>query len=143
VESSDDSLHFIREGVVTANNQLTESSYRFSDNISRLPKKYYRLRIVNNNNNWDYSTTIVVTNTTKLPNYVYPTIIRNGIISLRLSDAYDNVTLIGINGSIILNKNIGGFKGSMEIPVQGVAKGIYLLKISNRKGFVTQRVLIE
>jgi glucose/arabinose dehydrogenase len=143
VESSDDSLHFIREGVVTANNQLTESSYRFSDNISRLPKKYYRLRIVNNDNNWDYSKTIVVTNTTKLPNYVYPTIIRNGIISLRLSDAYDNVTLIGINGSIILNKNIRGFKGAMEIPVQGVAKGIYLLKISNKKGFVTQRVLIE
>src|SRR4030095_3959565 len=127
-----DSLHFTREGIVNANNLSTESNYRFSDNIGRLLKKYYRLRIVNNDGNWDYSRTIVVTNTAKLPNYVYPNIIRNGVISLRLSDAYDNVTLIGINGSIILNKSIRGFKGTMEIPVQGLAKGIYLLKLSSR-----------
>ena len=143
VESSNDSINFIREGVVTAINQTTESSYRFSDNISRLPKKYYRLRVVTNDDKWDYSRTIVVTNTTRLPNFVYPTIIRNGVISLRLSDAYDNVTLIGINGAVILNKNIRGFKGTMEIPVSGLAKGIYLIKISNRKGFVTQRVFID
>jgi glucose/arabinose dehydrogenase len=143
IESSSDSLNFIREGVILANNQFLENNYRFTDNIGRLQKKYYRLRIVNTEDKWDYSKTIVVTNTSKLPNYVYPTIIRNGVISLRLSDSYDNVTLIGINGSVILNKSIRGFKGLMEIPVTGVAKGIYLLKISNKHGFVTQRVLIE
>jgi glucose/arabinose dehydrogenase len=143
VESSDDSLNFKREGIVTAINQPTEANYRFSGYMTGRQKKYYRLRIVNNDGKWDYSKTIVVTNTTKLPNYVYPNIIRNGVISLRLSDAYDNVALIGINGTVILNKSIRGFKGSMEIPVSGVAKGIYLLKLSNRNGFVTQRVLIE
>ncbi len=143
IESSNDSLNFIREGVVFANNQSSENNYRFTDNIARLPKKYYRLRIVNSDDKWDYSKTIVVTNTTKLPNFVYPSIIRNGVISLRLSDSYDNITLIGINGSVILNRSIRGFKGSMEIPVTGMAKGIYLLKISNKHGFVTQRVFIE
>ena len=143
VESSNDSVNFRREGIVTANSQATETNYRFSDNISRLAKKYYRLRIVNNDGNWDYSGTIVVSNSTKWPNFVYPTIIRNGVISLRLADAYDDVALIGMNGSVILNKSIRGFKGTMEIPVTGLPKGIYLLKISSRKGFMTQRVFIE
>ena len=94
VESSDDSINFIREGIVTANNQSTESNYRFSDNIPGRQKKYYRLRIVNSDGKWDYSRTIVVANTTKLPNFIYPSIIRNGVISLRISDAYDNVTIV-------------------------------------------------
>ncbi|HZI53729.1 MAG TPA: T9SS type A sorting domain-containing protein, partial [Chitinophagaceae bacterium] len=143
VESSDDSINFLREGVVAANNQPTNNNYRFSDNIPGRQKKYYRLRIVNSAGNWDYSRTIMVTNTTKLPNFIYPSIIRNGVISLRISDAYDNVTIFGTNGAVILNKNIRGFKGSMDIPVSRLAKGMYLVKISNNNGYVTQWVLIN
>jgi len=143
VESSDDSINFIRKGIVAANNQPAESNYRFSDNLRGRQKKYYRLRVVNSDGRWDYSKTIVVTNTTKLPNFIYPSIIKNGVISLRVSDAYDNVTIFGTNGSVILNKNIRGFKGSMDIPVSRLAKGMYLVKISNSNGYVTQWVLIN
>ena len=60
VESSNDSIHFIREGIVAANNLSTEANYRFSDNISRPPKKILPSRIVNSDGKWDYSRTIVV-----------------------------------------------------------------------------------
>lgn len=143
VESSDDSIHFSREGVVTANNIPTESSYRFSDNIGGRQKKYYRLRIVNNNGKWDYSRTIAVANTTRLSNFIYPNIVRNGVISLRVSEAYDHVTIFGTNGTVFLNKNIRGFKGSMDLPVSRLPKGIYLVKISNSTGYLTQWVMIN
>ena len=44
-------------------------------------------------------------------NIVYPSIIKNKVISFYISDAYDNLLLFGVNGTVVLNKNIRGFKG--------------------------------
>lgn len=143
IESSDDSINFTKRGIVTAKNQTPENSYRFLDNLRGIQKKYYRLRILSNNGKWDYSKTITVTNNTTVINFVSPSVIRDRVLNLYISDAYDNLLLFGINGSLILNKNLNGFKGRMGIPVSGLAKGIYLLKISNKKEYRTQWVLID
>ena len=143
VESSNDSINFVREGVVAANNQSSENNYRFTDNIRGIQKKFYRLRIVNKQGKWDYSKTIVVTNNSMPLNIVYPSIIKNNMLNLFISDAYDNLVLFAANGTVILNKSIRGFKGRMDIPVTNLAKGMYLVKISNSKGHVTQWILVD
>ena len=143
VEGSNDSINFVREAVVAATNQSAENNYRFTDNIRGIQKKFYRLRIVNKEGKWDYSKTIVVTNNSIPINIAYPSIIKNNMLNLYISDAYDNLVLFAVNGTVILNKSIRGFKGRMDIPVSNLAKGMYLVKISNSKGHVTQWILVD
>lgn len=143
IESSDDSINFTKRGIVTSKNNTPENSYRFIDNLRGIQKKYYRLRILSNNGKWDYSKTITVTNNSTIINFVNPSVIRDRMLNLYISDAYDNLILFGINGSVLFNKNLNGFKGRTAIPVSGLAKGIYLLKISNKKEYRTQWILID
>jgi len=143
VESSTDSIHFIKEGIVAANNQLAENNYRFTDNIRGIQKKFYRLRIVNKNGQWDYSRTIVVKNNSIPLNIVYPSIIKNNMLSFYISDVYNDLLLFGVNGTLILHKNIKGNKGRMDISLPNLAKGMYLLKISNNKTYITQWIFVD
>jgi glucose/arabinose dehydrogenase len=143
VEGSNDSINFIKEGIVAANNQLAENNYRFRDNIRGIQKKFYRLRIVNKNGQWDYSRTIVVKNNSIPLNVVYPSIIKNNMLSFYISDVYDDLLLFGVNGSLILHKNIKGNKGRMDIPLPNLPKGMYLVKISNNKNYITEWIFVD
>jgi glucose/arabinose dehydrogenase len=143
VESSNDSINFIREAVIAAKNLTPENSYRFTENIRGIRKKIYRLRIVNNDGKWDNSKTIAVTNNSFPLNITYPSIIKNNLISFYISDAYDNLVLFGTNGTAVLNKGIRGHKGRMDITIPNLPKGIYLLKLSNNKEYVTQWIFID
>ena len=143
VESSNDSINFVREGVVAARNRSPENSYRFADNIRGFQQKFYRLRIENKAGQWDYSKTIVVTNDYALTNFIFPSIIRNNMLSFYISDVYDDLLLFGLNGTVFLHKNISGYKGRMAIPVPNLPKGMYLVKISNNKSYVTQWIFVD
>ena len=143
VESSNDSINFVKEGVVTARNRLPENSYRFADNIRGTQRKFYRLRIINKDGKWDYSKTIVVTNNFALTNFIFPSIIRNSVLSFHTSDIYDNILLFGVNGTVFLHKDIRGLKGRIDIPVSNLPKGMYLVKISNNKSYVTQWIFVD
>lgn len=143
VESSNDSINFVREGIVAAANQPTENNYRFTENIRGIRKKFYRLKIINKDGKWDYSNTIVVTNNSFPLNIVYPSIIKNNLVSFYISDAYDNLLVFGVNGTVVMNKSVRGLKGRVDIPVPNLPKGMYLVKISNSKGYVTQWIFID
>jgi hypothetical protein len=143
VQGSNDSVNFVRVGVVAATNQPADNNYRFTENIRGIQKKFYRLRIVNKNGQWDYSRTIIVKNNSTPLNIVYPSIIKNNLLSFYISDAYDELLLFAVNGTLILHKNIKGNKGRMNIPVPNLSKGMYLVKISNNRTYTTQWIFID
>jgi glucose/arabinose dehydrogenase len=142
IEGSLDSFNFNRELVIPAKNE-TENNYEFTENIRHLSKKFYRLRILGSNGKWDYSKTIVVRNDYSLSNFVFPSVIRSRQLSFYISDTYDQFFLFSLNGSVVFRKNIRGLKGKVEVPLSNMARGIYLVKISNARGFRTQWVYVE
>jgi hypothetical protein len=103
IESSNDSINFVKEGTVSALNQSSENNYRFTNNIRGIQKKFYRLRIINKDGQWDYSRTIVVKNNSIPINIVYPSIIRNNMLSFYISDVYDDLLLFGVNGTVFFS----------------------------------------
>jgi hypothetical protein len=65
------------------------------------------------------------------------------MLSFYISDVYDDLLLFGINGTVFLHKNIRGYKGKMDIPLPNLQKGMYLVKISNNKNYITQWILVD
>jgi Glucose / Sorbosone dehydrogenase len=143
VEYSTDSVNFQKKGVVQAANKATGSSYKFEDVVSDIGKVFYRLKIVGSDNKWDYSKTITITVNPRTTNFIYPSIITNGIISFFVPDPYNSLEIISINGALILRKDIKGTTGRIDIPVPTVAKGIYLIKLMSSKNTVMQKILIR
>jgi glucose/arabinose dehydrogenase len=143
VESSDDSIHFVQVASITALNKTPDNSYRFTDNIRGHQKKYYRLRIVNSNGNWDYSRTVVVNNLSAPVNIVYPSVIRNNTVNFYISDAYDQLLLFNTNGTVLANRSVRGLKGRFDINLPNLPKGMYLIKLSNSRTYVTQWVYLQ
>jgi glucose/arabinose dehydrogenase len=143
VESSNDSINFVRQGIMIARNLPSQNNYRFADNIRGFQKKFYRLRIVNKSGQWNYSKTIAVANNFNLTNFIFPSVIRNNMVSLYISDTYDNLLLFAANGTIVQTKNIRGFKGRMDISVSTLSKGMYLVKLSNSKRYITQWIFVD
>lgn len=142
IEASTDSIHFQKKGIVAAQNLAAGNSYTFHDNAKDLQKIYYRFRIVNKDGKWDYSKTITVINNSGGINFIYPSVITNGIINIFITDSYDYLQLYSMNGSLILKKDISNVTGRIDIPIPYLSKGIYIVKIGNSKGQLIQKIFV-
>ena len=143
VESSMDSISFERKGIVPAKNQSTGNTYSFTDNIQGIQKIFYRLRIVNNDGQWDYSKTITVINNSPGENFIYPSVITNKVMNFFIPGAFDYLQVFSMNGALVLKKDIRGMTGRIDVPVPNLAKGIYLVRISNSNINMMQRIFIN
>lgn len=143
VESSADSVNFSTKEIVVAKNQATGNDYSFDENIKGIQKIFYRLRIMNNDGKWDYSKTIALENKSAGKNFIYPSIITNNVINCFIPDAYDYLQVFGMNGSLLLKKDIRGITGRIDVPISNLTKGIYMVKISNNKGDIIQKIFVN
>ncbi len=143
IEGSIDSISFTREQIVPAKNQATENIYQLALSMRGAQKKFYRLRIVNKDGKWDYSKTIAVNNNPTWISFIFPNVIRTRLMTTYISDAYDNLLIYTINGKLMMHKSVRGFKGRVDIPVANLPKGMYLVKIANKNGYMTQWILVE
>lgn len=144
VESGTDSINFQKKGIMIAKNQLAENNYSFEESMQGLQKIFYRLRIVNNNGQWDYSKTItVINNYSAGKNFIYPSLISNKVITCLIPEPYDILQVFSMNGALMLKKDIRGITGRIDIPIFTLPKGIYLVQILNHSGNINQRILVE
>jgi glucose/arabinose dehydrogenase len=143
VESSTDSINFQRKGIVAARNQASENSYSFEENMQGIQKIFYRLRILNNDGKWDYSKTIAVINNSAGKNFIYPSWITNKVINCFIPEPYDHLQVFSMNGVLVLKKDIRGITGRIDVTIPTLAKGIYLVQISNGVSNIKQRIFVN
>ncbi|MGZ8540748.1 MAG: T9SS type A sorting domain-containing protein, partial [Chitinophagaceae bacterium] len=108
-----------------------------------IQKIFYRLRITNKDGKWDYSKTIALENKSEGKNFIYPSIITNNVINCFIPDAYDYLQAFGMNGSLLLKKDIRGITWRVDVPIANLSKGIYMVKISNSNGNITQKIVVH
>src|SRR6185369_5205694 len=78
VEWSRDGKNYQSAGIVHATNLISGNSYTFEHKISYSSEIYYRLRIVDITNHWQYSEPILVPVEKIAKQFVYPSVISNG-----------------------------------------------------------------
>ena len=140
VERSLDSLNFELVGTLPAQNLTTVNNYRFTDFASD-SKIFYRLRSVNKDGRWDYSSTITVFNRPG-EQFIFPTTITNNIISIFLPGAFDQLEVFSMTGALVIKKDIRGMIGRIDIPVYNLVRGLYMVRLVRGSEKRVQRILI-
>ena len=54
-----------------------------------------------------------------------------------------HLSVLKISGETVLDKEINAFVGTLELPVQHLGKGVYILKIENDSEIVTKKIVVQ
>jgi hypothetical protein len=60
-----------------------------------------------------------------------------------VNGTYRSIELIGINGNILLQKNIAGQTGNLKIPVSKLATGVYIVRLTGNSTTAVQKIFIQ
>lgn len=124
-------------------NSFTRLDYSFEDNIPEIGLNYYRLKSIDFDGTFEYSEVILVkfASNVKLVVFPNPTL---GAISVRTSIPTTN----GLNYKItnqygveVLSGYLSAFK--TQVDLQGLTKGVYILKLVELPGVKAQRIILK
>jgi hypothetical protein len=152
VEKSLDGKEYKQAGIVFAiGNSSTMNSYTFLDENIDLSKPgviYYRLRSVDIDGSYEYSTIRMITignqNKNALSVQAYPNPVSNELrvtIPLAWQNKKVNYELIGNNGLVIKKVIIGNASQTEAINVQSLAPGFYVVAVSYNGERIQQKVI--
>jgi glucose/arabinose dehydrogenase len=145
VEYSDDNIDFTSVGIVAARNAINGETYRFNHTVFNKQRVYYRLKMVDLDGSTEYSKTITLEITGSARNYVFPTLATNGTIGLYLTESFENVEIVDLQGKILKKQHISGRTGRIDIQLPSSAAGTVIVRLShvdNKKNFA-QKVLVR
>jgi glucose/arabinose dehydrogenase len=144
IEYSSNGLGYSRAGTVAALNFSSGASYAFDHRISTDNRIYYRLKIIDQDGKFKYSSVISISpRKTQTGNFVLPSVITGNELQLFLSKPYKSVELFGVDGRLILKRDIGGQTGTVRVPLQNSLRGIYIVTLRTGNNTATQKIIIE
>ncbi|KAA0990872.1 PQQ-dependent sugar dehydrogenase [Dyadobacter aurulentus] len=143
VEFSTNARNFENVGTVQAANHATGSAYRFSHLTKNTGNLYYRLKMVDLDETFEYSRIITVKTDEKMAGaYVRPTIINDNKLNLNLDRSFQFVELVNASGQVFLREEITGKSGEISIPLHEATSGLYIVRLEDQDGIVQQKVIV-
>jgi len=143
IEYSADGISFYQAGIVQAMNDPNGATYKFEHTAFNIRQVFYRLRMVDFDNNFEYSTIVNVSFDTGKGTFVYPSVITTGIINIFINEPWQKAEVVNMNGAVIRSQKLNGQRGSIGIPVNSAAGGIYLVCLKNNERIMTQKIVIR
>lgn len=143
VEYSTDGITYQKFGNVPATNRTTGDSYQFYHAIAFNGKIAYRLKIVDIDGNFVYSNIVFITIGRTTRNFINPSVITQGVMTIAINEPYTTLELINSNGAIMIKKDINGATGRIDIPVSHINPGVYIVQLKNNSGRVAQKITIR
>jgi hypothetical protein len=148
IERSTDAMHFVSLGNMSYENGMQD--YKFIDHNPASGSDFYRLKMIDENGQFEYSNILLVnlinTNSNQLiaypnPASVFVTLQFNSDNAVQLAfELFDN------SGRRLISKNFFVAKGLnyFSIPdIGNLSKGIYILKASNENKIFVQKLVIS
>ena len=147
IEKSGTGYNFNKLGVLDVSPTQLVGNHTYVDEQPFAGSNYYRLKIMDNDGNVQYSNIVLLKNGASQLVYVYPNPVKdNLLVSLSgLQPGRYNFNMYDINGKALVNSQqpVTEYRQTISIPMPNMAKGIYLVKITNANGVVIsqQKVL--
>ncbi|MEP2668449.1 MAG: T9SS type A sorting domain-containing protein [Cyclobacteriaceae bacterium] len=146
IERSGNGKDFVTIGKIVGDPySVVRKDYSFYDAEGNASKAYYRLKNVDADGSFDYSQIVMVENNSDLQAVIYPNpTIANGQLNIDLSgDVGNGVQLFVFDylGRVVKHANLFTLKNSIEM--EGVAPGLYLVKVNMGARQFTSKVLVE
>ena len=143
IEYSSDLGNFSKVGAVMAENSANGAKYQFSHSISFNGNTYYRLKMINADASFEYSRIVSVKEDDPLAgDFVRPSLINSAVMNLIIADGFQKLEVIGINGKVFDQQDISGKRGAMEVPIEKLSSGIYIVRLVGNDKVNQQKVLI-
>ncbi|WP_207497295.1 T9SS type A sorting domain-containing protein [Aridibaculum aurantiacum] len=149
VETSVDGRDFRKIGSVTARNTGANSSYDFAHAVRVAGTVYYRLKMVDKDGTFTYSSVVKITTSTKGDFTISPNPVKGGVANLQLANLEKGtytISLFNSIGQVVLNRTIDFNGGVTSFPLQlpgGTKSGIYNLQLRNGAEVITKKVIVE
>lgn len=145
VERSNDGRKF--DAIAQVAYTKATSAYTYTDKTTPQGKSYYRLRLVDHDGIFDYSATVNVHSDCKTPLIaVYPTKTA-GTVYVNLPAGYEGATIevVSILGQAVSVSGTGtiALPGLRQLNLDGLARGIYLVKVSKDNEMHTFKVVYQ
>jgi hypothetical protein len=144
IERSEDGAKWELIGTVAAKgNSSIASNYSFNDNAPLSGINYYRLKMVNIDNSFNYSDIKIVRTTAVSKISFFPNPAQSFVnVSLVQSENETSIQLLNISGQILQTQKVSGAT-TVSFNVQQYAKGIYVLRVMNSDGTsVSNKIVI-
>ena len=143
VEYGTDQNTFSKVGTVTSQSSIQGGKYQFSHVAGNSDNAYYRLKMVDIDQSFRYSRVISIQDAeNEISNFVRPSFISSGILKVLLENDFQSVEVITTGGHVLHKQDVVGKKGNLEIQINEVPSGIYLIRLQNREKVVQQKVLV-
>jgi hypothetical protein len=141
LEYSLNNRDYVQAGVVVASNK---HSYSYNHVTDANPSRYYRLKVVDNNGAFAYTNGILIRSSLAGPaDLVTPTIIRDGVLNVTLSNTYKNIQVFNSSGIEVFREYLGGRTGNrLGFSLPTLPAGPYFVKLVGNGIALTQRVVI-
>ncbi|MEP6727179.1 MAG: PQQ-dependent sugar dehydrogenase [Bacteroidota bacterium] len=141
IEYSSDGLHFEQAGIVAAANS---GAYHFTHTITSGKKLYYRLKMVDIDGKFEYSKTIIISSVNSAAkNFVTPSVVSNGMITVALADSYTGLQIMNMDGKIVYNESVSNRTGKINVYIPSVRSGQYLVRLFGNGKQLTQKILVQ
>ena len=140
VERSQNGSTWEEIGTVAAKgNSSTVSQYGFTDKTPLSGVNYYRLKMVNIDNSFNYSGVQIVRTTAVKEISFFPNPATTTVnVSLESTENATSIELMNISGQVLTAKRISGANGTtISLDVTQYARGIYIVRVINADGSST------
>lgn len=146
IEYSTDNIHFQQAGVVPAGNYLNGKIYEFRHfPLNVRDRMFYRVRVTDANGRFDYTQTLAQTANGSTQNYIFPTIINTGTVSLYLNDSFKSLQIVSMDGRVLQNKMLNGNTGRVDVSLNTTLQGVCFVRVlgQNRQRDIVQKIFIQ
>lgn len=147
LEFSTDGMNFQRIGVLAAGNYLNGKQYEFRHYpVNVHDRLFYRLRMTDAAGRYDYSRILSVAATGNTQNYVFPTLVNTGMVSVYLNDSFKVLQVVTLEGRILQTQQLDGKTGRIDVSLNSsLAPGICFVRLlgTNPSRNIVQKIFIQ
>lgn len=142
VEKSLNAQDFVEIGKVNSNKAANGSSYQFADVNKTLSNQFYRLKMVDNDGTFKYSSVVAVNGKASSQLEIYPNPATNTIIlSHPTALAGASLKIVGIDGKILSTNTVSTGATQTSINVSKLMKGNYMVSFINNGVYSTTQLV--
>ena len=136
VERASEDLIFNAIGMVEAKGSSTSTAYAFTDEKPLNGKNYYRLKMIDLDEIFEYSPVVTATGKSSSTVNVYPNPVTDKQFTIELNDVMDTpaqVTVLDGSGTEVLRAPLESNTTAFQLP-QNISPGLYYVRISSGHG---------
>jgi hypothetical protein len=143
IERSVDSINYSITGTVAGTgNNTAITQYQLIDEQPATGINYYRIKVADNNNGkFRYSPVRSLDFEDIFRITIKPNPVRNGVIYINSSANCNRISLHDATGRLIKTVAVSGLQ--TQLPVQGIARGVYIITVLTDSGKKVEKILLE